>query len=177
MKDPIMTNDIVGMAVCQFGGLVHQHDGDAMRANRIVDGTVFCVFCGRRGPSTIDALLNANGERSGRIVRNDSRLDHRYTVTISPRAWASIVFDDPKQFNDDQEFGTDFGHDYVSPAPEAKLPAEIDNAAKALANIGYRVTGSHATNTMGTIIMVLGHRIVPGKDAVDGVRVELSWLY
>lgn len=173
---------IVGTAVCRFGSALGTHDAgdaDAMRANRLNDDSLFCVFCGRRGPSTFEALVNAAGENKGRIVRNDSRLDHRFTVTISPNAWASVVYDKREQFDIDQP-GQDFGEEYTSPAPEAKLPVEIDNACKALTKLGYRQTGSHASNTMGTIIMVLGNRLFPGdpdRGAVDGVRVELSWLY
>jgi hypothetical protein len=147
-----------------------------MRANRLADGRVFCVFCGVRGPSTFDALMNANGQGSGIVQRIESRLDRRYNVQLKKNtAWASLVFEDPKQF--DVEPGKDYGEDYVSPQPEAKLPPEIDNVAKALARVGFRVTGSNATNTMGTIIMVLGRWQTPEKKFLDGVRVELSWLY
>lgn len=177
MKEPLLNSDLVGAAVCRFGGLVHNHDGDEMRANRVSDETVFCIFCGRRGPSTIDALLN--GEPNARIVRVDSRLDYRFAVTLSNSAWASLVFERPDQFDDSNksQFGSDFGEDYVTPPAAAKFPEKVDQVARKLANIGFRVTGSNATNTMGTLIMVLGHRIIPGRDALDGVKVELSWLY
>jgi hypothetical protein len=166
----------MSFAVCHFGGQVHGHDADEMRANRLADGGVFCVFCGVRGPSTFDAFINANGVNSGKVQRIESRLDHRFTVQLKRNvAWASVVFEDPKQF--DIEPGKDYGEDYVSPKPEAKLPPEIDNVAKALARVGFRVTGTHATNTMGTILMVLGAWQTPEKKFLDGVRVELSWLY
>ncbi len=163
-------------AVCHFGSIVHGYGADESRANRLSDGGVYCVFCGVRGPSTFDALINASGTNSGTVQRIESRLDHRFNVQLKRGvAWASLVFEDPKQF--DVEPGTDYGEDYVSPKPEAKLPAEIDNVAKALARVGFRVTGSQATNTMGTIIMVLGRWQTPEKKFLDGVRVELSWLY
>ncbi len=174
---------ITGFAPCRFGEIVHQHDGDACRANRLAEGGVYCVFCGQRGPSTFDALL---GSGRAQLVRVDSRLDHRYSGTLGPEAWVSMVFDDPKQFEDKTEIGSDFGSDYVTPAPEAKLPACIDKVALALAAIGYRVTSSPATNTMGTICMVLGQQ-VKGENVlsgivtpycfVTGVKIELSWLY
>jgi hypothetical protein len=165
-------------AVCRFGGLVLGHDADEMRANRLSNGDVGCIFCGIRGPSIFDALLNPNGENTGTVRRQDSRLDHRYGFQYERgQAWASLTFDSPKQFDDKLEVGNDFGEQYRSPAPEAKLPAVIDKIATRLTELGFRQTGSHATNTMGTIIMVLGRRIVPNKDALDGVRVELSWLY
>jgi hypothetical protein len=188
MKNRITNADLVGFAVCRFGGIVHQHDGDSMRANRVSDGTVFCVFCGRRGPSTIDALINANGEGRGRLVQVDDPHYYRYTVTLSPNAWASISFEDPKLFDDPKIFdvngenepGTEFGKEYVTPRPEAKFPEAVDKLAKALANIGFRVTGDQATNVQGSMIMVLGRRLFPGdpeRGALSGVRVELSWVY
>ena len=163
-------------AVCHFGSAVHGHDADESRANRLSNGGVYCVFCGVRGPSTFDALINANGVNRGSVQRIDSRLDYRFNVQLKRGvASASLVFEDPKQFN--TEPGTDYGEEYVSPRPEAKLPVEIDNVAKALARVGFRVTGSTATNTMGTIIMVLGRWQTPEKKFLDGVRVELSWVY
>lgn len=165
-------------AVCRFGGLVHGHDADEMRANRLSNGDVGCIWCGVRGPSVFDALLNPNGENTSTVNRIDSRLDHRFSFQYERgQAWASLVFESPEQFDDKREIGDDFGEVYRTPAPEAKLNPTIDKVARRLTELGFRVTGSHATNTMGTIIMVLGRRIVPGKDSLDGVRVELSWLY
>jgi len=174
---------VTGFAPCRFGEIIHQHDADESRANRLSNGGVYCVFCGQRGPSTFDALL---GSGRGRLVRVDSRLDHRYSTTLGPQAWASLVFEDPKQFDDATEIGADFGSDYVTPAAEAKLPECIDKVARALANIGYRVTGAPATNTIGTLIMVLGREVKGTNDVkgvetpysfVTGVKIELSWLY
>lgn len=170
---------IVGTAICRFGGLVHQHDGDEMRANRLSDGGVFCVFCGTRGPSTFDALLSACGS-GGRcqLVAVDNPHRYEYTITLAPNAWASICFDNAGQFNGDVT--DDFGTTYKSPKPEAKLPECIDRLATALTRIGFRVTGDRANNTSGSLIMILGRRLFPGdpdRPAVDGVKVELTWLY
>lgn len=179
MKHPLLRSDLTGTASCRYGAIVHHHDGDACRANSVSDGTVFCVFCGRRGPSTFDALLNSNGGRL-QPVQNDNPHLYMYTVKVSHRAWATLSFEDPKLFDDSLEFGADFGEDYVSPPAEAKLPQEVDNIAKALANVGFRVTGDRASNVSGSLIMILGRRLFPGdpnRPAVQGVRVEITWSY
>jgi len=173
-----MSNSRSSFAVCRFGGLVHGHDGDEQRANRLSNGSVGCIFCGVRGPSTFDALLNANGDNSSTLTRVESRLDYRFSGCIKRGvAWSSVVFESPKQFDDSLEIGTDFGEEYRTPPAAAKLPECIDKVALALSSIGYRVTGSNATNTGGTIIMVLGKWQTPERKFLDGVRVELSWVY
>lgn len=165
-------------AVCRFGGPVHGHDADEMRANRLADGRVLCIFCGVLGPSTFDAIINANGENSATLTRTESRLDYRFSGVIQRgTAWVSVVFDSPKQFDDKIEFGTDFGEEYRTPPAAARFPESVDKVALALSKLGFRVTGGHATNSGGTLIMVLGKWQTPERKFLDGVRVELTWVY
>lgn len=55
------------------------------------------------------------------------------------------------------------------------VPESIDKAAAALSDLGFRVTNQPGDGLLRSIIMVLGQRVVPGKDALQGIKVELSW--
>ncbi len=55
------------------------------------------------------------------------------------------------------------------------VPESIDKAASALSDLGFRVTNQPGDGLLRSIIMVLGQRVVPGKCALTGIKVELSW--
>jgi hypothetical protein len=147
---------------------------------------VWCVMCGIDHiglPSVIDALVFGSGSFV-EPVRHESRLDYRFTFRYGNDEKAFVTYDSVEQFDIEPQL---IGRVYNAGEFNG-IPKKLDAVARALTAIGFRVTGpadrtedleEFHRHHLRTIIMVRGKRLFPDdpdKQAVDGVRVELSYI-
>jgi hypothetical protein len=140
---------------------------------------IWCIFCRIGLPSTIEALVHGSGTYT-LPIRHESRLDWRFTFKYGPFSSALVTFDNLEQFNiEPQPIGRDFDASEFD-----GVPNNLAKVATALSAVGFRVTGptdldEFHRHQLRTIILVRGKRLFPNdpqRTAVDGVKVELSYI-
>jgi hypothetical protein len=165
---------------CQIGPILG-HDGDECRVNNCSSGRYDCVTCGRCYPhlsaetvNTVKALLQAHPRfpYCGAPQVNDLGLSLSFDQYGFERA--SIVW-----YTQHDLVGRSF-----NPAEFGQFPASLVTAAQNLEKIGFRVVAPNFSDgnedwfarAQRTVTLVLGNNPVPGKPAVLGLKVELTYV-
>jgi hypothetical protein len=175
---------ITGQKACECYHILGREKGHVVRSNsvRFENGEqgIRCVFCGTALPTTVEALLTAAGQRT-LPVQHDNPHQYEFQFNYGRRpgefVYAKITFEDPEQFQlEPEEVGRPFDASEFS-----GLPEPLARIGRILSAVDYYVVAPrdleefHA-HSLRTVTLVRGRTLVPGKPALDGVRVTLTYI-
>ena len=177
---------LLGTKCCESYVLLGNTKGHAVRSDGVEfangEKGIRCVFCGTALPTVIDALVHAGGRTRVQPVDQSSVHLNQFQFNYgNPRqgefVYAVVSFDNPSQFDLKPEVvGRPFDASEFN-----SLPAPLAAIGRILTAVDFHVVAPrdldefHAHN-LRTVTLVRGRVLVPGKPALDGVRVTLNYI-